>query len=145
MQVTKTFRHPIHMVNYFNCLLRQSLQVYRPIQVQKMRPPVLLRELGYYFTMSTQARNELNQMLYAVCCFSADGEIIFSYHGSFDVSLWSFRRLGLARTADKIERTIRVCFKRHNVPLCASKPFERIEGNLYSLNIDWFMYHQLSR
>lgn len=143
MQALKTFNHPVHAVNYFHKLLVQALKEYRPIVPKAGRPPSLFQGIGYYFTFATQPRQELDKMLYALCCFSGDGEIIFSHQGSFDVGLWAFRRLGLAKTADKIERTIRVCFKRHLMPLNPLCPFHKVEENLYQVDIDWFLYNKM--
>lgn len=135
--------HPIHAVNYMTAILKKTLREYRPSLIQSKQPPQLLRELGYYFTWTTQVREDLNQMLYALCCFSSDGEIIFSHHGAFDVSLWKFRRLGITKTAEKIERTIRVAFKKNLVPLEADNPFDKVGENLYLCNISWFSYNNL--
>lgn len=143
MQPVKKFMHPMHMVNYYNAMLKRILMEYNPHKVVKKRPPYLFKEVSYYFTFVTQARNEFDSMLYALCCFAYDGEIIFQVHGAFDCSLWKFRRLGMAKTADKIERTIRVQFKRNNVPLDPINPFQMVESGLYWANIDWFSYKQL--
>lgn len=145
MQLQKSFMHPIHLVNQVNYMLKKTLKEIRPKSFLEIKPPMLSKNLSYYFTMASQPRHELNQMLYAICCFSEDGEIIFSYHSAFDVSLWSFRRLGMARTADKIERTIRVAFKRKQVPLDPNNPFQKVDENLYWCNIDWFSYNLLIR
>lgn len=144
MQVTKNFMHPVHMVRYFNALMKRSLATYYPKPIERNHVPELARSISYYFTFATQVRDDLNQMLYALCCFSYDGEIIFSAHGAFDVSLWKYRRLGLAKTAEKIERTIRVVFKRNNVPLNPNEPFQKVEDDLYWANIDWSIYKHLT-
>lgn len=145
MQLQKPFIHPIHMVNQFNAMMKKTLREMRPLRVLEFTPPMLSRNVSYYFTMASQPRNELDKMLYAITCFSEDGEIIFSVHSAFDVSLWSFRRLGMARTAEKIERTIRVAFKRKNVPLDPNNPFAKVDENLYWCNIDWFSYNNLMK
>lgn len=141
MQLVQKPMHPIHIVNYYNSVLKRILREQRPPRnPMEIDIPHLVRDVSYYFTFAMQAREEFDKMLWALCCFAADGEIIFNAKGAFDVSLWHFRRQGLALAAKRFEGTIRTAFRRNGVPLDPNNPFQKVGNDLYWCNINWFTY-----
>ena len=135
--------HPVHLVNYYHSILKSVLREMRPIKRKYCLVPELTQSVSYYFTFATQPRREFNQMFWALTCFAYDGEIVFQSKGAFDVSLWHFERQGLSRTAQRIEGTIKNCFRRNNVPLNPTTPFQKVADNLYWINISWGSYFKL--
>lgn len=143
MSIVKTFNHQLHVVNYLRSFVKNSLASYTPKRPQTNPIPSLKQSLQYYFVFETQARNDIDQMLYGLCCFSEDGEIIFSVRSSMPVSLWRYRRQGMAATATMIEGVIKQHFKRNNVPLHKDTPFSPASEGLYLANLDWFIYKKM--
>ena len=144
MSIVKTFNHQLHVVNYLRSFVKDSLASYTPKGPQTNPIPSLKQSLQYYFVFETQARNDIDQMLYGLCCFSEDGEIIFSVRSSMPVSLWRYRRQGMAATAAMIEGVIKQHFKRNNIPLHKDTPFILASEGIYIANICWSTYKQLS-
>lgn len=144
MAICKTFNHSLHMVNYLRSCVKSSLVSYTPKLTLATTIPDLKKTLHYYFVFETQARNDIDQMLYGLCCFSEDGEIIFSVRSSMPVSLWRYRRQGMAATAAMIEGVIKQHFKRNNIPLHKDTPFILASEGIYIANICWSTYKQLS-
>lgn len=140
MAIVKTFNHQLHVVNYLRSFVKKSLAEYTPKTITMPPVPILNKSLQYYFVFETQARNDIDQMLYAICCFSEDGEIIFSVRSSMPVSLWRYRRQGMAATAAMIEGVVKSQFKRNNVPLHKDTPFSPASEGIYLANLDWFIY-----
>jgi hypothetical protein len=143
MSFVKTFNHPLHMVNYMRKLIVSSLATYEPKLIMKKLIPELNKELRYYFIFETRPHLPSGSMLYALCCFAEDGEILFSVRSSMPVSLWRYRRQGVAKTATMIEGVIRQHFKRQNVPLNRETPYFKADDGLYLANICWYTYKQL--
>lgn len=143
MQVVKKFNHPCHYVNTLRLAVKRSLSDYTHKLTKERLIPTLNKELAYYFIFETQPRNEVDQMVYALCCFAEDGEIIFSIRSAMPVSLWRYRRQGMAQTASMIQGVIKSQFKRFNVPLHKDCPFSLASDGLYVANICWFTYKQL--
>lgn len=143
MQPVHNFMHPVHLVNYYHSLMKSVLRQMRPLKPKYCQVPDLVQSVSYYFTFATQARREFNQVFWALTCFSYDGEIVFQSKGTFDVSLWHFERQGMARAAQRIEGTIKNCFRRNNVPLVSETPFQKVADNLYWVNISWGAYSKL--
>lgn len=143
MSFTKTFNHPLHMVNYMRRLLVNSLGSYEPVPVLKKSVPVLHKDLNYYFLLETRPHEVSNSMLYALLFFAEDGEIIFSVRSSMPCSLWRYRRQGVAATATMIEGVVRSHCRRNNVPLVHEHPFFRENSGIYKANISWLNYQLL--
>ena len=141
MQLVKKFNHPSHYVNWMR---KAQKDVLRTMVVRKglsTSIPYLEQSNTYYFIFERLADNAQNVMKYAVCCFDSDGVIIFSYHSIFPVSLWRFRRQGLARAAVMVEGVIRSAFKRNGIPLESESPFSPYGDGLYVCNISWSLYN----
>lgn len=143
MSFVKPFNHPLHMVNYMRKLLVSSLASYEPRLTISKPVPNLCQELRYHFIFETRPHIPSNSMLYALCCFSEDGEIIFSVRSHMPVSLWRYRRQGMAATAAMIEGIIRNQFRRNNVPLLRENPFHKASDGVYLCNISWSNYNLL--
>lgn len=143
MAIVKTFNHPLHLINYMRAALKSSLAAFQPRTAPERKVPNLQKNLQYYFILETQARNESDQMLYALCCFAEDGEIIFNVRSCMPVGLWRYRRQGMAATAQMLQGVIKSQFKRFNVPLHKDTPFCMASDGLYIANICWFTYNKM--
>ena len=143
MAFTKTFNHPLHMVNYMRQLIISSLGTWNPKPILKKSVPVLHQNLSYYFILETRPHEVSNSMLYALVFFSEDGEIIFSVRSSMPVSLWRYRRQGISAQAAMIEGIVKSHCRRNNVPLVHESPFTKESAGLYLANISWCNYKHL--
>lgn len=135
--------HPLHRVNVARAMFKAMLRNYRPPVPKVYRPPVLDNSLKYYFIFETQPREDLDKMLYALCVFDSYGVIAFSRHGEMPVSLWRYRRQGLARTATMLQGVIVTSCKREGIPLRKPDPFFKVGDGLYELDINWGSYNVL--
>lgn len=143
MAIVKTFNHPLHLINYMRAIMKSSLSAFQPKTIPMRSVPNLRKNLQYYFIFETHPRTKSDQMLYALCCFAEDGEIIFNVRSCMPVGLWRYRRQGMATTAQMIQAVIKSHFKRFNVPLDKESPFSMASEGLYIANICWFTYKQL--
>ena len=141
--LTKNYQHPIHAYRAAQMLVKRAIAELRPRSFFETPVPQLFKSLDYYFTFETQPRQEWNVIYWGLCCFTCDGEIIFARNGQFDVSLWRFRRQGLARTAAAIESVIKHTFRRAKIPLEQECPFSRDADGIYRANICWWKYESL--
>ena len=142
MLVQKTFRHPLHLVNYYRAIMKQALKQYNPAASVKTSIPVLDQSLEYYFLYETAVKEAENLLMYGITCFDADGVIIFSHKGTYPVSLWRIRRQGIARTAKMFEGVIKTAFRNKCVPLMSNEPFRQVDQGLYVCNISWSVYNK---
>lgn len=140
MQVVRIFKHPAHALNYCRAMLKRELKEYRPI-VQHV-PPLhrLESNNSYYFIYESFPNYQLNIMVWGICCFDADGVVLFQRKGQFPVSLHRFIRQGLARTATMVEGVIKSAFQRELIPLNKDIPFEKMEDGIFHCNISWIIY-----
>lgn len=138
------FNHPRHYINAMRLMQKQSLRTYKDSKPLLPNYPKLEINKAYFFTFETCPREDLDQMLYSICCFDNDGVIVFSRMGRMQVSLWRYRRQGLARTASSIESAIRNSFRREYVPLHRDEPFQKVDDGLYRCNISWNVYNSYS-
>ena len=140
MLIERKFRHPLHMVNHYRAIVKQALRDYVPRHQVQQQPPQLDNSLDYYFIFETAPKAEINELVYGLTCFDSDGVVLFDVKGSFPVSLWRWRRQGLARCATMTEGIIKTIFKRKLVPLQSDEPFRAFADGLYLCNISWSMY-----
>lgn len=145
MQYVKTYQHPLHYVNSVRCIVRSALRELRPKPVVKPVVPVLSKTSAYYFVFETQPREADDAMLWGLMAFDGDGSILFSCNGKFPVSLWRFRRQGIARTATMMQGIITAQFQRRNIPLHRDEPFVRDGDGVYRCAINWVKYNDLLR
>lgn len=139
----KEFKHPVHALNYCRMMMRKRMAEYVPKSITLSSVPELDKDCTYYFIFEQFANYAHNLMLWSLCCFSNDGEIVFSSNGRFPVSLWRFNRQGFARTATMIEGVIKSQFRRKNVPLKDETPFSRHSEGLFVANINWSLYNYI--
>lgn len=140
MQVIKSFKHPAHALNYCRAMLKQELKSYRPLVQVQHSLPRLERSNSYYFIFESFPNYQLNIMVWGICCFDADGVVMFQRKGQFPVSLYRYIRQGMARTSAMIEGVIKSAFQREFIPLSKEAPFVKMEDGLYHCNISWIVY-----
>ena len=143
MLIQKSFRHPLHMVNYFRAFVKSALRAYRIPAVQKPTIPQLDRDLDYYFIFESAPKEAENALIYGITCFDSDGVVMFSHLGQYPVSLWRFRRQGIARSMEMMEGLVKMAFKRKNIPLHGDTPFRPFADGVYLCNIAWTTYNSL--
>lgn len=140
MRIVKTFKHPAHALNYCRALLKKELRDYRPLPIQAPPCHRLEQNNSYYFIYETFPNFQLNIMVWGICCFDADGVILFQKKGHFPVSLHRYIRQGMARTSVMIEGVIKAVFRRESIPLISEAPFNKMDDSLYLCNISWAVY-----
>lgn len=143
MQLTKTFRHPIHYVNWLRAAQKAALRELRVKPTPSQVIPELSRDNSYYFVFETHCCEVDNAVFWGICAFDADGVILFTRKGQFDVSLWRFRRQGVKRTTAVVEGVIRTTFRRMCVPLMQDDPFIFLGDGFYQCNISWGAYTRI--
>lgn len=144
MLIERKINHPLHMVNYYRRMVKQALRAYVLQVTQPVPVPQLDRDLEYYFVFETHPKESENVLLYGITCFDSDGIILFNISGTYPVSLWRFRRQGVARTFKTMEGLIKSTFKRKNVPLLSDAPFNPVADGVYHCNISWHAYNLLT-
>lgn len=145
MLIERKFRHPLHMVNHYRAIVKQALREYIPRSQVQPNPPALDKSLDYYFIFETAPKEEINQLVYGLTCFDSDGVVLFDVKGSFPVSLWRWRRQGLARCATMTEGIIKTAFRHKLIPLQSDEPFRAFADGVYLCNISWSIYQSLVR
>ena len=140
MPIVKVFNHSLHVVNYCRAMLKSELRNFQPLQVKEQPVPVLEETNSYYFIFEVLPRFDLNQVLWALCSFDADGVILFQKSGIMPVSCHRYIRQGLSRTAAMIEGVIKGVFRRQYIPLKHENPFVQESEGLYRCNISWCVY-----
>lgn len=103
------------------------------------------RGLPYYFLYELRPSEPMNCMLYQVTAFDQDGVLLFHYCNNHLNSLWYWRRQGIARTADAIERSVRHAFSMYGVYLDKSKPFDKVDEHVFQINPDWHRINYFNR
>lgn len=145
MQVVKTFRHPMHMVNYYRAIIKDALRQFEPKAAEPIIVPVLERDLDYYFIFESVPKEHINKLVYGITCFDSEGTILFNHQGVYPVSLWRFRRQGPARSLTMMEGIVKTLFRRKNIPLHSEEPFAPFSDGMFVCNISWSIYNQLRK
>lgn len=139
----KTFKHPVHAINAMRAVMKRVLRDLRPSPPPVINYPSLVHDKDYFFLFETRPRSEDDKMLFSICCFAEDGEIIFNRLGEMPVGLWRFRRQGEMRTSTMISGVIRQSFMREYMPLIPDDPFKQVSEGLFRCNINWSKYHHI--
>lgn len=143
MLIQKSFKHPMHLINYYRALIKSALRDYRIPEIEKPIIPHLDRDLDYYFMFESVPKESDNVLVYGITCFDSDGVVMFNQVGKYPVSLWRFRRQGVARTMEMMEGIVKIAFRRKNIPLNGDTPFRPFADGVYICNIAWSTYNVL--
>lgn len=143
MAIERMFTHPMATINRYRAAIKRALRESRPLERPKPVIPSLSKDMDYYFVFESVPREDLNSVLYGITCFDSDGIILFEVKGTYPVSLWRFRRQGIARSATMFEGIVKSVFRQKNVPLHKEEPFRMWADGIFLCNISWFNYQSL--
>lgn len=140
MQVQKTFRHPLHFVNYVRKCMRQELAKVPVEDKPKAVIPIIHKEQSYYFCFETKVDDANNEVRWALVSFDSDGVVLFSDKGKFWCGPWHWRRQGIASMSARIQGVVVNSFRKRWYPINKEYPFAIIGEGLYQVQWNWAVY-----
>lgn len=135
----KEFRHPLHKLNAYRALMKKALREQRSPSSRCFHHCSLEPAMNYYFIVEYSPDEETNSLKYGLCCFDADGCILFNWSGNYPVSLWRFRRQGANRTSLIFRGLVLQAFQRFDIVLNQNKPFADAGNNVFQININNYL------